>query len=182
MVLVLAVLGSGCGGNSDTDAQATPSTAAETTPSSTTASAKGDSSGPTEAVLKPVDGSEASGTFLFLPKRPSRPARMEIRLDGLEPSVNGGQYVLWLMASRHEMVPIYTYPAGKNGVLAQEWKPNLSSVGYIEEGAKSQLLVTRANTSAEQQQTLEGGERAYDPPFIGEPTLRGRLTSPTANQ
>ena len=174
MILVLAVLGSGCGDSSGT--------AAETTSSTAPASAKGGGSGPTESVLRPVDDSEASGTFLFLPKSPSRGARMEIRLDGLEPSVNGGQYVLWLMASRHEMVPIYTYPAGKNGVLAQEWKPNLSSVGYIEEGTKSQFLVTRANTSAEQQQTLEGGERSYDPPFIGEPILRGRLTSPAASQ
>lgn len=168
-MLVLAALGSGCGGSNDAGAES---------PQSSKASAPSFGPGQTGAVLQPVDGSDASGTALILKKHPTSAAHFKVRLEGLEPNTNGGQYVVWLMASRHKMVPLYSYPVGKNGVFAHTWLPNPLHVSFIEDGSKTEFMVTRANNADEKEQTLEGGATAYDPPFIGESVLRGTFTGP----
>lgn len=169
-LLTIVALLSGCGDSS--------SSGDESTATSETASAKSLGPGRTGAVLEPVDGSEASGTALVLPQTPKRTAHFKVKLEGLEPSTNGGQYVVWLKKTRHDMVPLYSYPVGKSGVFAHEWTPNPLHVGFVEKGTKDKFLITLAKNHAEHEETLDGGKTAYDPPFIGEPVAEGVIAGP----
>jgi len=171
-VLALAALLSGCGDSSGTAAE----------PSSTdqAAAVKTLGDGRTGAVLEPVDGGDASGTALLLKRTSSKPARFKVHVEGLEPNVYGGQYVVWLTSSRHDMVPLYSYAVGDSGVFSHEWTPNPLHVSFIERGKKTKFLLTLAKNSAEHEEVLEGGARRYDPPFIGKPVVEGTITGPEA--
>jgi len=98
----------------------------------------------------------------------------------LKPNTNGGQYIVWLTTSRHDMVPLYSYPVGKSGIFAHEWTPNPLHVEFIETGKKDKFVITLAKNDAEHENSLEGGQTAYDPPFIGEPVLEGPIAGPRA--
>jgi hypothetical protein len=170
-VTILGLFGSGCGTSEDAGADASKSSTVDlpTLPS-----------GQTGAVLAPVDGGEASGTALVLRSKPEAPPHFKVRVEGLQPSTNGGQYVVWLLSERHDMVPLYSYPVGKTGVFDHEWKPNPLHVGTIENGERDKFMVTLAKNDAEHEDSLEGGSNAYDPPFIGEPVVEGPITGPLA--
>jgi hypothetical protein len=169
---LLGLFASGCGESEDAGAE----------PSETsTVDLPSLPSGQTGAVLAPVGEIEASGTALVLRSKPGAPARFKVRVEGLEPSKNGGQYVVWLTTERHDMVPLYSYPVGKTGVFDHEWKPNPLHVGFIEEGKKDKFVMTLAKTGDEHEDTLEGGSTAYDPPFIGQPVLEGDIAGPLAD-
>src|SRR5215212_5101725 len=134
-LLAAVALLPGCGESQDAGAKAKP---AETLPS-----------GQTGAVLEPGDGRQASGTAILLPRTPKRPAHFKVRLDGLKPNTNGGQYIVWLTTSRHDMVPLYSYPVGKSGIFAHEWTPNPLHVEFIETGKKDKFVITLAKNDAE---------------------------------
>jgi hypothetical protein len=171
VAVVIALLGSGCGESEDAGADASKAGTVDL-PSLPP--------GQTGAVLAPVGELEASGTVLVLKSKPQGPAWFKVRVEGLEPSRNGGQYVVWLTTERHDMVPLYSYPVGKTGIFNHTWKPNPLHVGFIEEGKKDKFVMTLAKNGKEKEHTLDGGSTAYDPPFIGEPIAEGRITGPLA--
>jgi hypothetical protein len=107
-----------------------------------------------------------------------RTGLLHVELQGLKSLPDGGQYVLWLMASRHSMVPLATYPPEKGGTLSQTWQPNSGHSASIENGSKTRFMVTKTMSAPEKEKTLEGGDVPYDPPYIGDPILRGTFVGP----
>lgn len=166
-VAIAGLVGSGCGESENAGADS-PVDLPTLAPSQT------------GAVLAPVDGSEASGTVLLLETKTEGPSRFKVRVEGLKPTTNGGQYVVWLTTGRHDMVPLYTYPVGKSGIFDHQWKPNPLHISFIVEGKKDKFVMTLAKTAKEHEESLDGGSTAYDPPFIGEPVLEGPITGPLA--
>lgn len=163
VILLVGVLGCGT-----SDSQSTAVSTADTT--------EDRQSSPTEAVLEPVASSRASGTVRFMKK--NRIGLLHVELQGLKSLPDGGQYVLWLMASRHSMVPLATYPPGKGGTLSQTWQPNSGHLAAIEDGSKTRFMVTKTMSAPEKEKTLLGGDVPYYPPFIGDPILRGTFVGP----
>jgi hypothetical protein len=169
--IALPALTAGCG--SDSDSTAVVDTA------KTTEAEKEVESGPTKAVLHPVGASKASGTVLYV-KKASGIGLLKVSLRALEPLPQGGQYVLWLLASRHSMVPLSTYPVESDGRLDEDVVANPVFLGSIEDGSKTHFLVTGTDSAAEHEKSLGGGDTPYDPPYIGKPVLRGTFTGPLA--
>ena len=161
-LLAAAVVAGGCG------------SAADTVSISTSAPAE---SGATEAALRPVDGSQAAGTVRLIRKHPGG-SSLVVDLSHLKPVSNGGQYAIWILASRHNMVPLATYPVGSSGELHERVEADPVFLGTVENGTRTHFLVTRTDNAAEHERSLGGGDTPYDPPFIGTQVLRGTFSGP----
>lgn len=165
--LVVAAL-TGCGGgSSDSD-----TTVAETVNQETAIIAR--TSGPTEAVLHPLGGGKATGRARYMKKADGTPF-IEIRARGLEPVSGDRQYIVWQKRSRDDMVMLATWYVGKDRRLDESWEPSSASLGYLEDGLRTKLLITK----------IEVNDRLYEPGasknsyvhyIIGHPVLEGDFT------
>jgi hypothetical protein len=166
--LALAIFAAGCGGSEDSESSTTAA-----------ATAKSAESGSTEAVMKPVDGSNASGTIIFR-KKANGATPLKVRLAGLEQLSGDRQYVVWLVGSRHDMLSLATYYGDKNGRIDAHMTPTPAKLLPVEYGTKTELLVTKVQNNDLFVKGIYEAEDPYDPPLIGKPILRGTLTGPLA--
>lgn len=152
-LILLLALASGCGGGSTT----------------TTTTAPKRTTGPTVAVLQPVDGSEASGRALYS-KRPDGTPSIRMRLEGLEPVSGSARYVVWQKHSRDDMVLLAAWPVGEDQRLSKVWQPSFASLAYLEGGLRTKLLITRIGNLA---RIFSASENSYVHDVIGQPVLEG---------
>jgi hypothetical protein len=165
-VLMLAIA-PGCGsGSSDDDASAADE-AGQTapTPKRTT--------GPTEAILRPVGEMKAKGHALYI-KKPDGTPFIVLRGQGLKPASGDHQYIVWQKHSRDDMVLLATWVVGKNQRLSEEWAPSSASLAYLEDGLRTKLLITRIELN---DRLYEAGasENSYVHHVIGRPVLEGQF-------
>jgi hypothetical protein len=167
--LAIAAL-AGCGGGSSDDGTSVAETAAEstTTPQRT--------SGPTRAVLKPIDDSKASGTIAYT-KKPDGTPLIKVRLEGLEPISGEEQYVIWQLGSRHDMLPVASYYAGKDGRVTEDIESSYEPFQFLEDGSKTEILVTYVAQDDDWREGLSGGSQgSWDPLVVGKHLLQGPIT------
>ncbi|HET9198303.1 MAG TPA: hypothetical protein VFN92_08635 [Solirubrobacterales bacterium] len=162
-VLLGIAAGCGGGGSDDTVDAATKKEQPET--------------GPTVAVMKPLGSSEASGTATYV-KQSSGVPLFKLELQGLEPSVGRGQYLIWQMESRDNMVVIATFPAEKDGRIDEKFAPNPVYLAAVEAGEKKVILVTRVENWLHFREKFSERDGAWNPNIIGEPVLRGTFAGP----
>jgi hypothetical protein len=167
---LLAACVAGCGGG-DSDAG---TSAAETVEPQTTTPQR--TSGPTRAVLQPVDDSTASGTISFTKKQDGMPL-IKVRLEGLDPISGEEQYVIWQLGSRHDMLPVASYYAGKDGRVDEDIESSFEPFQFLEDGSKTKILVTYVPQDDDWREGLSGGSQGgWDPLVVGKPLLEGPIT------
>lgn len=165
-VSIAAMLAAGCGGSAGSVSSGDDGTAEATT-------APVRKTGPTRAALASVDGSGSTGTARFL-IRPQDTPVLQIEAEGLEPTHGAGRYVIWIAGDRHDMVSEAAFPVGADGRLSRKID-NGESQSFVEDGTKTELLITKVGKIGSLNQSLTQSGDPWDPPQIGKPVLRGNF-------
>lgn len=168
-----AAILAGCGGGGSDNG----TSAAETIDQqNTTTTTPQRTSGPTRAVLQPVGDSTASGTISFT-KKPDGTPLIKVRLEGLKPISGEEQYVIWQLGSRHDMLPVASYYAGKDGRVTEDIESATEPFQFLEDGSKTEILVTYVAQDDDWREGLSGGsEGPWDPLVVGKHLTQGQIT------
>jgi hypothetical protein len=161
-VLIAAVLAAGCGGSSETVTVTVEAAQAEL--------------GPTEAVLKPVGDQSATGTARYS-LNPSRIPALKVDIEGLSPTSGKQRYGVWMYGNRHDMVMLGAFQVKGDGKLSRGFE-TVESYTFIEEGSKTELLVTMIGDVDRVSEGIAEDGSPWDPATIGQPVLRGEFEGP----
>lgn len=164
-VIALA-FAAGCGSSDSAGTNAFEATEAAETP-------KGGESGPTEAVLEPLDGESPTGTARFL-TRPQNTPVLQIEAEGLEPAHGASRYMIWIVGNRHDMVSLAGFHVGADGRLSRKID-NGESHSFVEDGTKTELLITKVDNIESVSRGIAEADSPWDPPEIGKPVLHGNF-------
>jgi len=126
---------------------------------------------PTLAVLKPVDGSDASGTGLFANFEENLVLAVEAK--DLEPTEKGTRYTIWIAASPTKMLPIASTAVGAKGTIEASVKLPTELLLFLANETYREIAITRTDTA---RLAAEGKEEA--PTYTGDAVLRGTITGP----
>jgi hypothetical protein len=157
MAIVLAVSG---GGSSSSSSE--PSTTAE-------------NANLTQAVLAPVNGSDASGQALF--GRYKGNVLLQVTAQGLEPAPAGEAYTVWLYRSPKLALQIGAVPE-KDGKIAAQLQIPVQLLAYVASGAFDQVDVALTPIAAYRAALAKAKAEKRLPPHLGESVLRGEITGP----
>ena len=170
VVVVLIVSGGSDSSSPSTTASGGSENAAQTTPNSNNAEV-------TKAVLKPVDGSDASGVAIF--GRVKNSLALQVVAKGLAPTVKGqSEYTVWLAQSPQRMLPLASSEVKADGQIGAQFEVPTEVLAYLANGTFDQLVVTRtANKTLEA--SLDAATKAERAPkYTGTEVLRGTITGP----
>jgi hypothetical protein len=166
-VIVLIVSG-GDDGSSSTDG--TASTDDGTTP------AASENPNLTQAVLSPVDGSDASGTALF--GRFKKNVLLQVTAEGLEPSQSGQSYAIWLSHSGDAMVPVGTAKVPDSGDLAARFRIPAAVLVLVARSAFDEIDVTRTTDATLSAAIAKARQSKSESAYTGTDVMRGKITGP----
>lgn len=161
MAIVLAVSG---GGSSSSSSEA-----------STTA----ENANLTQAVLAPVNGSDASGQALF--GRYKGNVLLQVTAQGLDPAPAGEAYAVWLYRSPKLALQIGAVPE-KNGKIAAQLQIPVQLLAYVASGAFDQVDVALTPIAAYRAALAKAKAEKKLPPHLGESVLRGEITGPAIHK
>jgi hypothetical protein len=168
--IVLIAGGSG-GSSSSTDTSAsTESGQGGTTP------AASENANLTQAVLSPVDGSDASGTALF--GRFKKNVLLQVTAEGLEPSQSGQSYAIWLAHSGKAMVPVGTAKVPDSGNLAARFQIPTAVLVLVARSAFNEIDVTRTTDATLSAAIAKARQSKSESAYTGTDVLRGKITGP----
>jgi len=129
----------------------------------------------TQAVLSPVDGSDASGRALF--GRFKQKVALVLAAKGLSPSPAGSSYAVSLVNADGERIPIAATRVGGNGAIATQIEVPTTVLGALASGYDEMEISLVVNKDLEVAlKEAQGAESA--PEFDSEPVLRGEVTGP----
>jgi hypothetical protein len=151
--------------------------------SSTTSSAEGgarpataENPNLTQALLRPVDGSEASGVALF--GRFKKRVLLQVTAKGLDPSRSGESYAVWLSHSGRTMVPVGTAKVPDSGDLAARFQIPTAVLLLIARSAFDEVDVTRTSDATLSTAIATARKDKAESAYTGTDVLRGKITGP----
>lgn len=103
---------------------------------------------------------------------------MKIRLQDLKKATGEAQYFIWQMGDRHHMTSFASYHVPHGTTLSVNLEPSPESLGWLEEGSKTQMLITRIENDDVFFASQEDWPNAEDPTEIGAPVARGTFVGP----
>jgi hypothetical protein len=177
LLLVTGVFGDGGGGSGST----TASGEAGSGESTTGASGEGEEvptiggKQPTQAVLKPVGGSSASGQALF--GRSGRKVVLLLAARGLDPSPPGASYTLSLVRSPSQRLPLIATKVGKPGVISGRFQVATQVLGLLAAGFDEMEVSLVPNDELKVALSQAKTSRKA-PSYGGEAVLTGKVTGP----
>lgn len=133
-------------------------------------------SGPTEAVLKPAGDQSATGTARYS-LNPTRIPALKVQIEGLTPTAGSQRYGVWMYGDRHDMVMLGAFEVKGDGKLVRGFETPESYM-FVEEGSKTELLITMIDDIDEVGEGIAEGGNPWDPPTIGQPVLQGKFEGP----
>jgi hypothetical protein len=179
LLLVTGVFGDGGGGSGST----TASGEAGSGESTTGTSGEGEEEGvptiggkvPTQAVLKPVNGGDASGQALF--GRAGKNVLLLVAAKGLKPSAPGQSYALSLVRSPSERVPVVEAKVGNQGTLSGRINLMPQILGFLA-GGFDEMELSLVPTSELKSARAQVTKTHATPQYGGEAVLTGKVTGP----
>jgi outer membrane biosynthesis protein TonB len=168
VVIFVIVLIIGGGGSSDT--ASTESSEAGSTPTAS------ENANLTQAVLSPVDGSDASGTALF--GRFKKNVLLQVTAQGLEPSQSGQSYAIWLSHSGKAMVPVGTAKAPDSGDLAARFQIPAAVLVLVARSAFNEIDVTRTTDATLSAAIAKARQSKSESAYTGTDVMGGKITGP----
>jgi hypothetical protein len=172
VVLVIVVLAVSDDSGSETSTGSTTSPAAATTENAANSAGKQ----VTQAVLSPVDGSDASGSATF--GRVKNSLALQVEAQGLTPTTKGQSYTIWLADSAQKMLPLASTQTDKDGKIAAQLEVPTEVLAYLASEAFDQIDVTLTTDSALQASLKKATSEKKPPVYTGTDTLRGTVTGP----
>lgn len=124
-----------------------------------------------EVKLEPVGGSGASGTARLV-RVEDLPA-VDLEIDGLAPTRDGETYVIWLLGSGRQGLPIAFRAVGANGKLSGRIPLPSAAAGLLPSVAV--IDVSQARQAAVSSAVSRAAESGTLPFHLGTTVLRGRL-------
>jgi hypothetical protein len=175
LLLVTGVLGGG-------DESSSSTTSPETT-SAETASGGGSGEGvpttggkqPTQAVLKAVNGSGASGQALF--GRSGKTVVLLLAARGLDPSPPGSSYTLSLVRSPSQRLPLIATKVGNAGTISGRFQVANQVLGLLA-GGFDEMEVSLVPNNELKVALAQAKESRKAPSYGGEAVLAGPVTGP----
>jgi hypothetical protein len=135
----------------------------------------------TQARLRPVDGSDASGRAIF-----GRLGKEEVVLQvtgqGLAPNAKGESYSVWFYRSPKLALQIGAAKVQQGEPLAARFPLPAELLAYVASGAFPQIYVSRTDDAALQRQLKQARKENDLPGYSGETVLRGKIVGPIAEQ
>jgi hypothetical protein len=168
-VIVLVAGGDGGGSSSTTDASAEGGQGG-------TAPAASENPNLTQAVLSPVDGSDAGGTALF--GRFKKNVLLQVTAKGLEPSQSGQSYAVWLSHSGKAMVPVGTAKVPGSGDLAARFQIPAAVLVLVARNAFNEIDVSRTDDAALSAAIAKARQSKSESAYTGADVMRGKITGP----
>ena len=83
----------------------------------------------TQAVLEPVDGSDAKGVAIF--GRVKNTLALQVEAEGLEPTEKGESYTIWLSQSPQKMLPLASTAVGEDGKIGAQVEVPTEVLAYL---------------------------------------------------
>jgi outer membrane biosynthesis protein TonB len=130
----------------------------------------------TQAVLSPVDGSDASGTALF--GRFKKKVLLQVTAEGLDPSQSGESYAIWLSHSGKAMVPVGTAKVPDSGDLAARFQIPTAVLVLVARSAFNEVDVTSTVDATLNASIAKARQSKSESAYTGTDILRGKITGP----
>ncbi len=147
--------------------------------SSSEASTTAENANLTQAVLAPVNGSDASGQALF--GRYKGNVLLQVTAQGLDPAPAGKAYTVWLYRSPKLALQIGAVPE-KDGKIAAQLQIPVQLLAYVASGAFDQVDVALTPIAAYRAALAKAKAEKKLPPHLGESILRGEITGPAIHK
>ncbi|HSK49676.1 MAG TPA: hypothetical protein VK889_04180 [Solirubrobacterales bacterium] len=185
VVLVIVLLATGVIGGDSGDSSDAGSGGGEETSQTTSSELRSteealSDSNLTGAVLRPVDGGDASGAALF--GKTKKQILLQVEASGLEPSPQGSSYAIWLYKSPELALRVGAVELGEDeeGIRVQLPLPE-EALGTVAAGLFDQISVSLTD-NAEYKAAVAKAKRGQDfPSYTGTEVLRGPIQGPIAN-
>jgi hypothetical protein len=171
IVIVILVSGGGDSGDTTTSASGESTTASEDTGSIAATNPK-----LTQAVLDPIDGSDAKGLATF--GRVKNSLALQLEAEGLEPTGKGEAYTIWLYESPQKMLPLASTAVGKDGKIGAQVEVPTEVLAYLASETFDQLDVSRTNEATLKAALTKATKEKKAPAYTGTDVLRGTITGP----
>jgi hypothetical protein len=172
VIFVIVLIAGGVGGSSSSSETAASS---EGSQGGTTPAASEDPN-LTQAVLSPVDGSEASGTALF--GRFKKKVLLQVTAEGLDPSQPGESYAVWLSHSGNAMVPVGTAKVPDSGDLAARFQIPTAVLVLVARSAFNEIELTRTTDATLTAAIAKARQSKSESAYTGTDVMRGKITGP----
>lgn len=130
----------------------------------------------TQAILKPVNGGEASGRALF--GRIGKKVALQVEAEGLEQPPRGQSYVIWLAKSSKVMVPVTPVEVGKSGQIAVQYPLPAQVIGYLAGAAFDEIDISLVSAPLYRVALAKARKAGKPPTYTGTDVLRGPITGP----
>jgi hypothetical protein len=134
----------------------------------------------TQAVLEPVDGSDARGRAIF--GRLKKEIVLQVTGEGLQPTANGQSYIVWLYRSPKLSLRVGSVPVDQSGRLGARFPIPAELLAYVAGGAFDQIYVSRTDDAAYQAEVARAKKDKSLPRYTGETVLTGEITGPIARE
>jgi hypothetical protein len=171
IVIVILVSGGGDSGDTTTSAAGESTTASEDTGSVAATNPK-----LTQAVLDPIDGSDAKGLATF--GRVKNSLALQVEAEGLEPTGKGEAYTIWLYESPQKMLPLASTVVGKDGKIGAQLEVPTEVLAYLASETFDQLDISRTDEATLKAALKKATKEKKAPAYTGTDVLRGAITGP----
>ena len=144
--------------------------------SGTTTTAASENSDLTQAILSPVDGSDAEGRAVF--GRVKQNVVLQVEATGLEPSPQGSSYAIWLYKSPKLALRVGAVKVTKSGGIAAQLPIPTELLSYVAGGAFDQIDISLTDNAAYAAAVAKSKKAKRLPEHVGVSVLRGEITGP----
>jgi hypothetical protein len=128
----------------------------------------------TQAVLEPVDGSDAEGRAVF--GRVKNSLALQVEASGLEPTGKGESYTIWLYESPAKMLPLGSTVVDRRGRIGAQIEVPTEVLGYLASEAFDQINISRTTNAILKASLAKATREKETPIYTGTDVLRGPIT------
>ncbi len=130
----------------------------------------------TQAILDPVDGSDAKGLAVF--GRVKNSLALQIEASGLEPNGKGESYTIWLYESPTKMLPLASTVVDQQGKIGSQVEVPTEVLGYLANETFDQINISRTSNATLKASLAKATREKESPIYTGTDVLRGPITGP----
>jgi len=175
VLLAVVVLAVGNGGEDSGDANA-PASSEGTTSAEETIDTNAANPKLTQAVLSPLDGSDAKGLATF--GRVKDDLALQIEVEGLAPTGNGESYTVWLYETPQKMLPLASTVVDESGKIGAQVQVPTEVLAYLAKETFDQIDISLTDDATLKASLAKATREKKAPLYTGTDVLRGTITGP----
>jgi len=130
----------------------------------------------TQAVLSPLDDSDAKGLATF--GRVKNALALQIEAEGLEPTGKGESYTVWLYESAQKMLPLASTVVDESGRIGAQVQVPTEVLAYLAQETFDQIDISLTTDATLKTALAKATREKEAPAYTGTDILRGRIEGP----